>query len=481
MRILSLALCICIYISALGQTPLQSYGTPPRCVPADSYVPGEWIFWSPDKGALKDFLQMLKAKFLKMRITEKEACFSCEEDIRILTGEDLEDFIRGQGPGYSKGAGSIAANGKTIYYSRNFIIQFPHNDVLSSPSTSINYMKSVRNPNRIIEVAVFDTGVDSSQYTYCSGGMSCYPGGNRGWNFVDGNPNVNDNHPGRHGSWVTQLIIDQVVDKNKTLDNSEIIELKIRPVKVLDSNGHGNLFNLLCGFAYARKAGIKIINASLGFYSYCGSPPEILTKQVEKLRADNILLITAAGNMDKAEDIIAERYGVPERYLRNLDYHHFYPAGLSKDFNNVICITTAGYSRMINKTRPNNSPDIIRPVRPVPELVADPSSLVVSPRQNYSSTIVNVAVLSDFNFLSYGFLYRLPSESIILEGSSFATPIFTGRLVSSVCFSPTPYHGRISFNGSNRNYVLDAMQRCGDLQIMDRLGDQVQGGRVIKR
>lgn len=477
MRILLLTLVIFTNISAFGQNPLTTRAALPGCVPAGSYVPGEWIFWSPDKGALSDYFQTLIAGSRRKKIKEKRACSSCDEDIRILSGDGLEDFMRGQGPGYSKGAGSMAASGKTIYYSRNFIIQIPHNESFSIPPGGFKpLLTGVGSGRRVIEVAVFDTGIDPSQFSLYSTNTAavCNRDDAQGWNFVDSNSNVIDNHPGYHGSWVTQLIIDQVVDKNKTLDNSDIIELKIRPVKVLDSNGHGNLFNLLCGFAYARKAGIKIINASLGFYSYCGSPPEILTKQVEKLRADNILLITAAGNKDKAEDIIAERYGVPERYLRNLDYHHFYPAGLSKDFNNVICITTAGYSRMISRSRITTSR------LPVTEL-ADRSSLVVSPRQNYSSTIVNVAVLSDSNFLSYGFLYRLPSESIILEGSSFATPIFTGRLVSSVCFSPTPYHGRISFNGSNRNYVLDAMQRCGDLHIMDRLGDQVQGGRVIKR
>lgn len=491
MRILSLALCICIYVSALGQKPSKSYDTPTKCVvSADSYVPGEWIFWSPEQGVLKPFYDSLNEVLKYKGITKRKQCPSCDEDIWILSGDSLENFIRAHGPGYSKGAGSLAASGggdnNRVYFSRNFIIQIPHNELLKAPSGGFKLLNNngIVPQGRIVEVAVFDTGIDSIQhslYSTTNSSRICNEDDARGWNFVDSNSNITDNHSGYHGSWVTQLIIDQVVKKNNTLYDSGKIVLKILPVKVLDSNGRGNLFNLLCGFAYARKAGIKIFNASLGFYFYCNPAPEMLTKQVEKLRNEKILLITAAGNMDKNENEIAKSYGVPEEYLRNLDYHHFYPAGLSNHLNNVICVTTTGYSRTISKSKSRNPGRIIPSDRMDLELTADPSSLVVSPSQNYSSSIVNVAVKSDFKFLRYAFLYRLHSEYIILEGSSFATPIFTGKLISSVLFSPTHYDGRVSFDGTYRRSILNAMLRDGDLQIMDRLREQVQEGRMIKR
>jgi hypothetical protein len=38
------------------------------------------------------------------------------------------------------------------------------------------------------------------------------PGGERGWNFVNGNNITEDDHPHMHGSTVAKFIIDQAAD-----------------------------------------------------------------------------------------------------------------------------------------------------------------------------------------------------------------------------------------------------------------------------
>lgn len=182
---------------------------------------------------------------------------------------------------------------------------------------------------------------------------------------------------------------------------------------------------MLCGFAYAKQMGAQIINASLGFYlprlellpkKFPVDPNVKLLREYIRyyLTANKILLITAAGNQDDREKRIFEehKFQIPELVYptdwRSLDQISFYPASLARDpdFPNVIAVTTVNY--LAGK---------------------------VSPAQNYSNKVVDVGVNADAvrtgSTDRYMFYNPLTNNKTTSEGSSFATPIFTGKLTTN--------------------------------------------------
>lgn len=148
--------------------------------------------------------------------------------------------------------------------------------------------------NQGVTVAVLDTGIMydypgfTSPFLYNSDQDACYNNGQTelfGWNFVDDNNNPYDNHYGRHGTIVTNLIMSEMDAVN--------IDYQILPVKVANQNGNIRYFDALCGFQYAaNKPDVKIINMSFGWYS---QERELLQKFINDVQ-NNILVVTSAGN-----------------------------------------------------------------------------------------------------------------------------------------------------------------------------------------
>lgn len=270
-----------------------------------------------------------------------------------------------------------------------------------------------------IVVAVLDTGFDPNlvdpNYLWKKTGEeidpNCYKDAESGWNFSnlssasgDGNPNFKDDHPGRHGSIVSQFIINEF---RKSTNNV----VQIMPLKTHDAEGRGDLFGIICAIYFAIAKGANIINASWGFYYYYENPIPFLSRLINTtLKEKGILFITAAGNKFEDEEIIArqiylEENGIPisDEQLRNLAIHNFYPAHLSHDENSVITVTTTN-----GKT--------------------------VSRTQNYSHTYANLGVLAD-EVTRAGMKFQVPfpgSEAEPISGSSFATAIATG-IIGAYC------------------------------------------------
>jgi hypothetical protein len=155
--------------------------------------------------------------------------------------------------------------------------------------------------NNGVTVAVLDTGVmhDYPEFTqrflYNSSSNSCSDNGYQeeyGWNFVDQDNNPYDNHYGRHGTIVTKLIASKFEDAE--------VDYQILPVKVADRNGNIRYFDALCGFQYAaNKSDVDIINMSFGWNYH---DRELLQLFIEE--ADDILVVTSAGNKEQNNDVI---------------------------------------------------------------------------------------------------------------------------------------------------------------------------------
>lgn len=363
------------------------------------YISNQLVVWKRT-GVSDEAFTTWKSKNIEkfVNIARTKSCDSCDSSLELWEGDDVPTFISGQvASGGTTTTTKVRGGGDdVVYYTYNLIIDLPE------PHLCESYQKEIRLPDQsnaadpAVIVAVFDTGVSSlikNAYTFPV--PSCMPGGQLGWNFAYGNDTTEDDHPHMHGSAVAKFIIDQA-------DKYRIHKINILPVKIHNKDGKSDLFSILCGFAYAANCGAKIINASFGFYAAKDSnPPLILAEFVKKYLTDkNILLVCAAGNVD-ADKLIGR---TQTESIRNLDVYPFYPACLSKDFENVIAVTTIS-----------------------------PQEDEVSPSQNFSNNIVDVGVRcdqqidNDFRFEDSLKRQDAHGNPIYIIGSSYAAPIITGK------------------------------------------------------
>jgi subtilisin family serine protease len=305
-----------------------------------------------------------------------------------------------------------------------------------------------------VTVAVMDTGVDSmflrrNGYLFDGNSMpgSCIgKDAASGWNFCSWNSAIHDDYPGiGHGSNVSRLIVEQSIKFKKT-------PVKILPVKIIPRDGAAKLYDMLCGFVYAKERGAKIINASLGYYScdtkdFIDSGSIIFKEYIkEYLTKENILLVAAGGNKDDDQQIKA-----CARISRNLDEINFYPASFSKDtsMHNIIAVTT---------TRKFGSP------------------AGISPRQNFSNSVIDVGVHADDESQPQICSFINPRlQNSKIEGSSFAAPIITGIIASQF--------GALSGalpNTGNKNAILDFLTSSGVILNNVNYAPKIRNGIVAR-
>ncbi len=127
--------------------------------------------------------------------------------------------------------------------------------------------------SRTVKVAVIDTGVDAS-HTYLEGRVLA------GRDFVDNDSDADDGH--YHGTHVAGTVVDGTM---------ELTNIKIIPVRVLNSQGKGSSSNVANGIRYAADQGADVINMSLG-----GGHSSEIDSAVRYAASKNALCVVAAGN-----------------------------------------------------------------------------------------------------------------------------------------------------------------------------------------
>jgi Subtilase family len=433
-------LMLCLFSFALFQFQCKKTNNQKRFV-LPKYRPNQLMVWR--KPGVNDANWNIRKTSFKNKyggdfaVTKK--CTGCDDALEVWEGTTVQNFITGEvARAATAPKGSPSGEDDTLYYSLNFIVELPiekrpdqYSPVILPPQTRSNFP--------VITLAVFDTGVDPDITTNNTTAVgTCKPGGDKGWNFVAENNSIADDFPVKHGTIVSKYILDEV-KANRSGNNVNIL-----PVKIFGADGTSDLFGVLCGFAYARNAKAQIINASFGFYYYIDEPPAILMKYTETvLTANNIILIAAAGNRIAEEDTEAGKLGIAGADLRNLDRHYFYPGGLSKYLPNVFCVTTA------NKT-----------------------TGAVSPTQNFSNTRVDVGT-SPAAGVGYEFVHPfVPAQSI--SGSSFATPIFAGKLCS--------WYSQVVTAPINKEAILIGMKaKASVFDDVPALNALIKNGRYVTR
>jgi subtilisin family serine protease len=144
----------------------------------------------------------------------------------------------------------------------------------------IAYPNIANVPKGNTKIGLIDTGVTSIPDT------ASQIGG--GFNMITNNSNVADDNG--HGTFISSIIASQV---NNGLGIAGINDrATIVPIKVLGSDGSGDLSDLIKGIQYAIDQNVNIINLSLATSSYTSSLNPIIEKAYQK----GIIIVAAAGN-----------------------------------------------------------------------------------------------------------------------------------------------------------------------------------------
>ena len=131
-------------------------------------------------------------------------------------------------------------------------------------------------------VAILDTGVDMDHPEF-SGRFTADR-----WDFVNNDNNPDDDHG--HGTHVAGIAA--ATGNNGSGVAGVAWDVKIMPVKVMDSEGSGSYYDMIAGINYAVTHNAQVINMSLGGYSY--SKP--MQDAIDEAYAQGVLVVAAMGN-----------------------------------------------------------------------------------------------------------------------------------------------------------------------------------------
>ena len=450
--------------------PVRTDEPPPLHSPYDSsrYVLDEIIvIFKPTTSAaeINDLKTKINGPNFDASKLKTRKCNTCDGYVELWQAPNIHTRIHrdglvagSKGPGGSQPVGEDGLG----YYSLNFKQNIPM-DFLGENKLNYDNFKKIENTKagkEVVRIAVLDTGIDTERiigtsYLWTNPEIeeadTCYIGDKFGWNFINESGNVMDNNQDHHGTLVSHYIINEFANSR-----DKAVELMI--LKTHDWNGDGDLFHSICAIHYAMEKGAKIINASWGFYYYQDGPHPYLDYLITNvLRENGILFVAAAGNQILDDDKFAHKAyrtahaggDIPDSYLRNLEYHNFYPACLSQKGSNVVTVTTADQNR-------------------------------VSPTQNYSSKYVDIgAIPDDITAMRFTVPSAPPAGAAgaagtveTISGSSFAAAIVTGRIGAFL-------HSSSYASSIDKNVLLDSMERAGLITKSPALqADHIREGRI---
>ncbi len=125
-----------------------------------------------------------------------------------------------------------------------------------------------------------------------------------GYNFVDNNTNPMDDSSSQHGTIVSVLAAGRGNDG--VGEAGAAWDVKILPVKVINSVGDGNSGAVANGIHWATDHGATVINLSLGGPDFSQS----VAREIGYARSRNVTIVTAAGNEPSERDYPADDQNV---------------------------------------------------------------------------------------------------------------------------------------------------------------------------
>lgn len=265
---------------------------------------------------------------------------------------EIEDLVTGTEDGSGR---------KQVEGDLQFMITLPKegDGIAVNPEESGNILKEYRVPGRTsdaVNIAILDTGLDMTYFDETSQedrvvlylnpdnlelGRECKEKGAWGWNFVDNNSNVSDNHESiGHGTLVTKTIITELKRAGTPY--------RILPIKVFDNKGQGKYSTILCGMSFLNKVqalnrDLKIVNASFGG-NLGNIPPErtkILQDYIDGMQ-HNAIVVASAGNCHfDTDDGFNNHY--PSGYISN---NIVSVAGYKQENNTILLSDSSNYGQV---------------------------------------------------------------------------------------------------------------------------------------
>jgi|SRR5450755_40405 hypothetical protein len=275
-----------------------------------------------------------------------------------------------------------------------------------------NNVKFVYSPSAELvnkTLAVIDTGLDTVMF------KKAYPNtiwfgnllwqGPKGKTLFDVYPGENENvlmDHGivRHGTAATAIILTQM----SRIASNRIP--KIMSIRAFNDAEEGSIYTVSCALSYAIQQHADFINASWGYY---GPKDPVLKKYLMKASEANIRIIAAAGNTRGTHDpnLVCSS---TVNDANNLELFKkdtlFYPASFAPDIPNLVSVTE------------------------MHSLSVSPAPLQLVPcfYQNFSSKYITVGAFEIKSKITCC-EFSIPFLNNPIEGSSFATPVITGKLM----------------------------------------------------
>lgn len=308
------------------------------------------------------------------------------------------------------------------------------------------------NSNDVV-VAIMDTGIDMRSFKNREAkfldtsdfNLSCSTNGisglTTGWNFVDNNQNIADNHG--HGTLVTKNMLESLTTTKKNF--------VLLPLKIFDGNGKSSIWDVTCAFAYLNKLiekkgyDIAIVNASFG----AGISKEqfinhkkdfsMLKESIDKLQNKSIV-VTSAGNTSKNNDSI---YHFPSGYMSE----QLFPTDWS---TNVV--STAGLNT--------------------------DAEISLFEKSNYGLTSVNTSALWEYNIVLTDRMELVANvltsndtgvNFAVLRGTSYSAAFLSSIILNTILENPSNLRGK---------ELLDSVLR--DQRTSEKIENKIKSGKYIK-
>ena len=188
-----------------------------------------------------------------------------------------------------------------------------------------DYLNKIVPSNYGITVAILDTGIDTDQpgfsnsFLYNSS-LNGNCGEESGWDFVNHDKNTYDDHLYKHGTVVSYIVHNQLIQEN--------IDHQILPIKIVDYDGKSTFFKTLCGLKYAIEKESDVINMSFGWES---TDPDMYDLFSDLIDTTDATIVTSAGNKNLDND-------VKSHYPSNFPQDHILSVAAAK--NNLSDVTS---------------------------------------------------------------------------------------------------------------------------------------------
>src|SRR3990170_2135842 len=210
--------------------------------------------------------------------------------LKIPVSESVQEFV-----------GRLSTDSKQVYIEPVFLTQ-QQAIIVNDPSFKYQWAIpqiqadkawEINNGSPDIIVAVIDTGIDIAHPDLKNNIIS-------GIDIVNGNSSgIDDNG---HGTYVGGII---AAEANNTLGIAGISwKSRLMPVKVLTASGEGTYSDLIEGILYAADHGARILNLSLGGYSYS----QFLGDAIQYAHSNRAAIVAAGGNENTDEQIYPAAY-----------------------------------------------------------------------------------------------------------------------------------------------------------------------------